>query len=373
MLAAWLALAGCDGERPGSDSLVAPAGGWVADVVGDPGQFAARVSNNREGWVALHANDWTLAAAAGGDPAQRAHAELARFYAVLAGAQARAYDRLDERWMARGLDGDSLLRDVAHSCLLDAASSNNVAVSWRGEVPPAVAERAAAHDRVRLSPAGADLAALVALATTPLVTEPGDGAERAFADPWLLHTLALVESHLAATPAADTTLFSSALDAAAQPRPLPLPAANAVADAEACRVGVREVDAELDAWRTSLAGSASNEGRALMQELRLVDGTRARALVDMAVRALDEARPACALAIGQLALDHETPRAISPINTPTLFAAVTAAELGLGRSREALDALEPLRHAFPAVSTLDETVNTLVILEGLDRRGDSRE
>lgn len=377
---AWFALLGCDGEPPPGDSLGPEASGWVAEVVGDPGLFAARVSQHREGWVALHANDWNSAAAAGGDPAQRAHAELARFYRVLAGAQASAYARLGARWSARGLDPNSQVHDVARSSELDSVATGRVQVSWRGEVPEAVTTRAQLHDRLRdpaTPPDPADVASLLAVAPLPLLTEPGDGALRAFPDPWLLHTLARVEARLAEPAALDTTLFSGALDARGAVPHLPPPpaagAADTVADAEACRVRVREVDAELDAWRTALAGSASNEGRALMQELRLVDATRARALVDMAVVALDQGRPACSLAIGQLALDHESPRAVSPVNSPTLFAAVAASALGVGKSREALDALEPLREAFPAVAPLDETINTLAILEGIDRRGDSRE
>ena len=135
----------------------------------------------------------------------------------------------------------------------------------------------------------------------------------------------------------------------------------------------RSLDAELDAWRVSAAAGASADGRALLDDLRLVDGARARALVDLAVSALDAGRPACALAYGQLALDHESPRAVGPVNSPTLFAVVASAHLRVGRTREALDALDVLDDQWPELAGLDDTLGTLVVLEGLDRRGDSRE
>ncbi len=372
MLAAWLALAAC-GEAP-TEVVVRPelASGWVAEVVNQPERFTARVATHREGWIAFHRNDWLEAVAAGGDPAARAHAELARFYWVLAGANASAWVELDRRWLDRGVDPESGLRHLAASLAVDGGVVEvPLSEGWGADTPATVAERVALHQAVR---SGAQPAAsLVALATVPVLVEDTALAERRFPDPWMLTTLALTERAAALPPATDTSLFSGRLDGSGQPPALPEPASDALADADACRAKVRAVDAELDAWRTALAGGASPDGRALLDDLRLVESTRARALVDMAVAALESQRPACALALGQLALDHESPRAVGPVNSPTLFAVVASAQLQTGRTREALDAIEPIRAAYPAVATLDETVNTLVVLEGIDRRGDSRE
>jgi hypothetical protein len=125
--------------------------------------------------------------------------------------------------------------------------------------------------------------------------------------------------------------------------------------------------------RTSLAASASPEGRTLLTDLRLLQVARSHALVDLATEALKTERPGCALALGQLALDHEAPRSTGPINPPTLYAILASAQLSLGRTREALDALAVLDADFPVVNPVEETVGTLAVLEGLDRHGESRE
>jgi len=343
---------------------------WVAEVVNRPERFTERVAAHREGWVAFQRNDWPAARAAGGDPAARAGAELARFYAVLDRANDLAWSRLVTRWSARGLAPGLLQR------LADA--SGPVPIDSPGllgsDVPgaDALGSRVALHQQVRAGQAPA--AALVELATRPMLVEPvaETGQSREIEDPWMLETLAMAE-RAALAPATDDTLFSGRLDGSGGFPALPAPVNDALADGDACRAKVRAIDAELDAWRTALAGGAGPDGRALLDDLRLVDSTRARALVDMAVAALEAQRPACALALGQLALDHESPRAIGPVNSPTLFAVVATAQLYTGRTREALDAIEPIRATYPAVAALDETVNTLVVLEGIDRRGDSRE
>lgn len=344
-------------------------GWWGAEVVAHPEQFTARVASTREGWIALHRNDLGAAVAAGGDPAARAHGELARFYRVLAALDSEVWARLGQRWRDRGtLPTDSALPWLVGAALRDAGRDDEAA-TWPGGPPPvpAVAERQKLHEAVR---AGATPRSTLDAAPDPLLREPVDGGTRDLSDPWRLRTAARVAAREAErTPPLDTTLFSGL----ATPLPLPAPAADAVADADACRASVRPLDAEFDAWQKAAAGSAPSDGRALLDDLRLVDGARARTLVDLAVAALDADRPACALALGQLALDHEAPRAIGPVNSPTLFAVIASAQLRVGRTREALDALDVLASGWPETAGLDETLGTLVVLEGLDRRGDSRE
>ena len=144
-------------------------------------------------------------------------------------------------------------------------------------------------------------------------------------------------------------------------------------DVDACRDLARALDRQLDSWQTVLDASAPEDGKALVHDLRLVAGLRSRVLVLWGVEALRADRPRCAGAWAELALDHEHPREITPVNPPTLFAVAAAANLRTGRTREALDALEVLTTAYPQIHGLDETVGDLAVLQGLDRNGVSRE
>lgn len=374
-----LALAGCTGNNePAAPVSSGFDASWIREVVQAPASFSSRVEANREGWIAFHQNDWPGAVGAGGDPAARAHAALAEFYAVLQLANTSAWSRLSERWQSRGLSNAALVHEffLAGSWVAaDGPADASVLGSGAGK------ERWALHAQVRAGTL--DASALLPLATQPVVTENVEGTERHHYDPWIFATLAIVEANASqANPARETSLFSGHLvsdKGSENPKQLPVrrePADHgeaAVADADACRDMIRSMDGELSAWEAQLSGSASPEGRALLDDLRLVDATRSRALVSLAIDAANEKRPGCALALTQLALDHESPRAISPVNSPTLFAVTAQSLLALGRSREALDAVEVLAPHYPAVAALDETIGTLVVLDGLDRRGESRE
>ncbi len=362
------ALVSCTGDSPEP-----PAGktaidrSWMAEIVKNPEAFTTRVQGSREGWIALHANDWRGAVAAGGDPAARAHAELERFHRVLAALDAEAWRRLGTTWQDRStLPADSLLAWFVGAALLDSGRDTEAA-AWPSGAPldPAIAARKALHDKIRAGTLG--LASLPA--AEPLRRESVEGGVRELPDPWRLRTHARVDA-AATTPPLDATLFSGEIGVTLT---LPAPATDGVEDGEACRVAVRALDVDLDVWRLTASAAANDDGRALLEDLQLTEGTRARLLVDRAVAALDTGRPHCALALGQLALDHEAPRVIGPINSPTLFAVVASAHLHVGRPREALDALDVLAADWPETAGVDETLNTLVVLQGMDRRGDSRE
>jgi hypothetical protein len=133
----------------------------------------------------------------------------------------------------------------------------------------------------------------------------------------------------------------------------------------------RMMDA-LDAWRSQLSESASDDGRALLGDLRLVERFRQEWLVARARQALLNERPRQALALLQLARDVSDP-GVGPQNTPDLLALTAEAELRNGHTREALDALQLVYDAHPEVFGLRELVGDLAVLEGLDRRGDSKE
>lgn len=355
---------------------------WVATIVKDPARFGTHIEKEREGWIALHANDWTRASQGAGAPAKRAAAELAVFHAVLARTSNEAWRALGTTWEQRGsFPTDSVLPRLVGLAARDAGDAT-AAARWEslpGRADPALDARVELHTRVRKGEA--DRAELLSTATAPLLHEPRPEGRRPFWDP-LLH-LSLSQSHGRAiqadypTDPLDRTLFSGAV-AADDGSPAATLAALGLSlpttdDVDACREAARGLDRQLDAWKPTLAAGASEDGKALLADLRLVEGFRSRALVDWAVDALEADRPRCALALGEMALDHEHPRAVTPLNSPTLFAVLAQANLRTGRTREALDALEVLVTPFPETTGLDETVGDLAVLVGLDRAGDSRE
>ncbi len=366
--AVLLGLSACTGQE--DSPAPAQEASWIGDLVAAPGTFGERIGASREGWIALHRNDWRSAVSVGGDPAARAHRDLRGFYLVLAAMDAEVWARLGKEWSTRGtLPPDSMVSTLIGVALRE-AGRNDEAIAW---APAPITDetlltRQRLHETMRQ---GSDAQAATDLAGRPLLSEPIDGGRRDLADPWILWTLAAVEDRACTDQAVkDDTLFSERLGLN-----LALPGAvtDPAADADGCREAARGWDVTLDAWRATLATGAIPEGQELLNDLRLVEGARARALTALAASALGTGRPSCALALGQLALDHESPRLVGPMNSPALFAVLASAQLGVGRTREALDAIEVLATDWPAVRGLDETLSTLVVLEGLDRRGDSRE
>lgn len=368
-----LAIGACtDGQVESTPEASPFDSGWIADVVNDPAQFSSRIAANREGWIALHQHDWSRAIQAGGDPAARAHAELALFYDVLGETNDEAWERLSQRWSKRQLPNADLVAQFAEAAaqamIPTAESSQSRLAAGAG------AERWAVHAEARNT---GNVHGVIQRAKTPLVQSGSGLSTQQFYDPWIFETMRSVAVQQGATqPPQDERLFSAAI-ASGQPFELPPlrgpNGSNNVEDATACREAVRSFDSALSAWELSLSARANVDGRALLSDLRMVAATRSAALTGMAWLALGQDRPACALALTQLALDHEAPRSISPVNSPTLFAVAAAAQLQLGHSREALDALEVLVSTFPPVAPLDETIGTLVVLDGLDRNGESRE
>ncbi len=131
----------------------------------------------------------------------------------------------------------------------------------------------------------------------------------------------------------------------------------------------RALSARADAW----SDGAGVEGRDLLEDLRLADVFRSRALVSLARDALLAGQPRSALVFALAARDMGAPRSIGPASPPELFALTAEAQLRAGRSREALDALQVLVQVDPQVLGLAETIGDLSVLETLNRRGDSKE
>lgn len=378
-------LLACNGEADVATAPPSPLDAtWVATIVREPTRFEASIgaAETREGWIALHKNAWIAATAGKGAPARRAAAELAVLHGVLAAVSNDAWRTLGTTWELRGtLPLDSALPTLIALSAKDAG--DNVAWARWLQMPrrtdTTVDARVAQHEALRKGEG--DPSSVLTLAGAPLVTEPGVSGTRSLWDPMVHLTLSLGYGRALTddypTDLLERTLFSGAIDpadgapsASLAKLGLALPQKD---DAEACRELVRAFDRQLDPWAIQLAATAPDAGKSLLTDLRLVEGLRARALVDWAVDALGLDRPRCALAFAEMALDHEHPRELTPLNSPTLFAVSAAANLRTGRSREALDALQVLVGPFPETIGLDETVGDLAVLQGLDRAGDSRE
>ena len=154
---------------------------------------------------------------------------------------------------------------------------------------------------------------------------------------------------------------------------LHLPAVGEADGPQAPRERVRALDHALDAWTSARHDTASVDGQALLDDLRLVSQIRAQILLAWTRQALDAGLPHQATAYALLAHDVEHARTIGPLNPPRLFALAAEASLRTGRTREALDFLAVLQATLPTVKGLDETVSDLAVLQGLGRQGDSKE
>ena len=410
---------GCTGdpEAPG------PGGGWVEEIVLHPERFTLLMADHREGWVALHRNDWISALSEGGVPAQRAAQELGRFYRVLGTLSDAAWLGLGGEFEARKILPVGSLLPLFVRFAADQAGDVPAAARWQGIAEgrtPEIAALARAFRDVRPPGSPASLqgplaerlrlhrglqegtvewAALRVVASQPVLLEPmaESGSSRALYDPLIYRSLqAGVERQAGGRVARpggvsggvsggdpggdpggvpdassgaglESLLFSGQLGL--QAAGIALPAEDG---ADACRVLVEQVDALLDSWHRQLGAGSSEEGRAILEDLRLIEGTRARYLIDRAEEVLPT-RPRCAWTLASLAMDHNHGRTIGPINSPTLYAILASASFRLGHRREAMDTLQVLVDSYPEVVPLDETIGDLVVLDAMGRSGDSKE
>jgi hypothetical protein len=140
-------------------------------------------------------------------------------------------------------------------------------------------------------------------------------------------------------------------------------------DGEAARGAGRRVREALTAWSGTLEG---RPGGAVVRDLGLADRLRQRWAVDTARALLLDRRCEAAQALLEPAMDV-TSRGPGPANAPSLFTTLAHARLQCGRTREALDVLQPLLQVHPEVRTAYEVVADLAVLRGIHRLGDSRE
>lgn len=371
-----LLLSACAG--PAEDVATASVAdtAWVTTIVREPARFGATVDGPaRDRWTALHRNDLRAAASFDGPgadsaPAVRARAELATVNAVLGDAAAVAWARLADRMAGRPTPPGLPATTFADMAVVASAAAFTPVPSAAGA--PQATGASAPHAGL---PAGLDLPAADLSARIAALEE---AASRPVAHEGVVTIWSPLVYPALATAWAEATAPSPARSMEAElfsghVAPDVVVALGETDTEEPCRDAVRRLDAQLDPWAASLAGSATPEGRALLHDLRLVEGARARRLTDEAVRALRAGAPACAGVLAAAAMDLATPREVGPVNSPTMYAALADAHLRNGRTREALDALEPLRAAIPEAAGLDETVEALAVLEGMTRSGDSRE
>ncbi len=144
-------------------------------------------------------------------------------------------------------------------------------------------------------------------------------------------------------------------------------------DANWAREQLRLLDSALDQWVVEHKTSLDSDGLALLLDLKLPELFRSRVLLAMARRCMLADHPRQALAFAYLGLDLESPRALTAVNHPGLQALIMEGQLRTGHTREALDALQILLPAYPALTGLNEVLGDLAILQGLDRFGDSKE
>ncbi|HNH48760.1 MAG TPA: hypothetical protein PKY30_17090, partial [Myxococcota bacterium] len=178
-------------------STTAPPGhdlGWVEAVVREPTRFSAVVTpESREGWIALHQNDWFQAYHSEGVLHSRAAAELERFYGVLALTSHRTWSiignlRRDDPLLKDSLlllffrfsaqaAGDSVAANGWQDRALGASSRvASYARRWERVVPPEVPKEAdelssRMEEHRSLRAGTGDLARFRSIVTEPVIFE----------------------------------------------------------------------------------------------------------------------------------------------------------------------------------------------------------
>lgn len=356
-------LGGCTADLTTPDAVASalPAG-WAGELAADPASFATLVADDRDAWIAWHGGDPQTASRSSAAVGPLALAEVHAVEAALAQACHAAWQGLSTRWTASG----------EHAAL-----TRLTQLSSPGALPPlpdgATPAEASCHAEHRAARQGGPPPKCPA----PLVAAADGG--QAWPDP-MVHATRAARS---AVPAPSAPLaLTAAWTAADAGDPLRGPSLAAAgvdltpgdADTpERARAAVAALDAALESWDAAQRERVSVDGAGLLDDLSMAAVWRSRVLGAAARAHLDAGQPRSAAALLDLARDLRSPRAVGPVNRPPLFALSAWADLETGRSREALDALAPLRADWPHVEGCVSLVEDLVVLEGMARAGDSRE
>ncbi len=405
--------------------------GWISEVALDPTAFSALMEKGREGWIALHANDYqrALDAFPEGETARaRVEWQLFLLHTDLARYAGFAYERFFSEWDARTtLPPESAATVVA--TLASFCSETGSLAGWasrtkpkqlgfdlaqeisRGRAPWDIdgtdifARRMALHRLVRTS---GEYEPLLRAAMRPLVSEPVGDFERTFYDPCLHRTLADHWETRTAQTLGGTDwlsvetlsdrglagrLFSAWLTGpdlhseflVVDPSPGALgahsPSLRALGvgtnphpgdDRDAALSEIHALDVGLAKWRVEVANAADDNGRSILNDLKLFERFRQEWLSTRARYALVLDRPVQALAYIDAARDP-TDRFVGSANSPIVWALLAEANLKLGRTREALDALHVLSGTHPEIVGLKELTGNLDVLRSLDAEGESKE
>ncbi len=404
--------------------------GWLSEVTLQPEQFAEVMATGREGWIAYHANDFVRALDAF-PPADLGQARvmwsLYLLNADLARLSGFANDQFFSEWEARtGLPPDSAAPVVA--TLASYCSESGTLAGWasrakegqagfdmaqeiaRGRSPwdvegsDAFARRMALHRLVRTE---GEVEPLMRAAMRPVIVEQAGEFERVFYDPclhrttadyWLKRTADTLDGTdwQAIAAFADRGLagriFSPWLradDLRSELRANPEPGAvgarspslrafgvgtnpHAGDDLNSALTEIASLDHGLARWRAELESSAGDDGRALIADLDLFERFRQEWLTTRARYALVEDRPRQGLAYAEAAR-NVTDRFVGAANGPVVWALLAEANLRLGHTREALDALHILSGTHPEIVGLKELTGNLAVLRGIGEAGDSKE
>lgn len=393
----WLILLLACAEGPAPAPALDPAAdavvdaGWIPQLMREPAAFDRLVAADHAGWVAVHGADWRAEASAPG-PAARLRERRAETLDQALRLHALAWDTLAARWAARGAPAEAaVVRAVAEAAAVDAglprvgaeapltgALSPDAAAlrAWSAEVePPEVGPLTGCLRAHLAARAQGEVARCPALAAaTPPLPDPfalqsarlawrsGPGAGPMVPDHNLEHAV-FSERWLGGPAEAAGGALGPALGFTLRE----------ATEAQAVRDAVHALDSALDGHAARWRSEAPPEGKALEGELDLLGLWRSRALTAEAAALLAEGRPEPAAAALSLALDATQGRALSPRNTPELRLLSAEAALRAGRSREALDALAPLREAWPELQGIVEIIDDIVVLESLGRVGQSQE
>lgn len=385
--------------------------GWATRIVQEPAGFNALMLTGRDTWIRLHAHDYSWHEV--DHKGWQRRLALLELRLDLQRVATTATDTLVTTWIARGTLEDDLgartVRAAARACQVQAEAMADGAPPSRERIAPLVTDLPADEQRAVLEasrfqqriwetddhqplkahiqrrhidglwmfgPDRPTSSTFVDLYKEPSADEE---AGRTWQDPCLAwHGMyALYKTDhprdglaAAAPDALSTTLFSAR---GVDPTQLGLSVdVPDVDDPEAAREEVRRMDHILDGTRALLEAQADPDGLAVLQQVRPLAHLRQDVLVDRARRDLRAGHHRRAYATLLLARDV-TEREIGVANGPALFALLAEANLRAGRSREALDALQPLVARFPETAATREIVSDLVVLEGMDRTGDSKE
>ena len=393
-------LAACTTTAPDEDALTeTPDLGWATTIVEEPETFSTLMEEtSRDGWVAVHRHDYGAAwghfrsGAPSPEATASAYVPHQDVYADLQRVSTLATERLVTTWRQRGTLGDDtaagLVLAGARACGMQAeatvassprrldATVDAGVISGLSEEDAKVVRAIAGWDDRGWDEVGSPHLALVdGSGVQSLLERAESGTEvRRWSHPCRPYQgLYTVNKGGGPVPDGSTlagTLFSArGVDVTRLGLPDGVPDTD---DAQAAKEEVRAMDAILDATRARLEKTADPDGLALLQQLEPLARLRQEVLVERARRDLRAGHTQRAYATLLLARDV-TERGIGVANGPALFALLAEANLRAGRSREALDALQPLVAVLPEAAATREIVSDLVVLEGMDRTGDSKE